>query len=214
MDPFYYPAAGIVSYEVARSDDSLLPSLLLMEQDDHEFEQLLLSNDHLQEVYTMELENEQKALKLRLGIMLIVHALKNRTRFAIQQKERLKYHVNLLRPPDLKRRVIREVNSDLERVIALITPFTEYDQGLHDMADEAGRCMNDNLAVVYGYPALILPPVILSTVGAVGSSIVIKMDPPVYPVAGIVSYEVARNDDLLLPSLLMMEQDDHEFEQL
>jgi hypothetical protein len=116
-------------------------------------------------LYTMQLEHRihkdaKKKLEVRLGLMVIVRALKNRTRFAIQQKERLKYHVNLLRPPDLRSCVICEVNSDLKRVIAVIARFINYDQGLHDTAYEAGRCMNenledDNLEVSYGHPARI-----------------------------------------------------------
>jgi hypothetical protein len=136
-----------------------------MEQDGHDFAQLLLCDDYTRKLYTMQLEhriqeNAKEKPRVRRGIMKIVRALENRTRFAIQQKERLKYHVNLLRPPDLRSRVICEVNSDLRSVIAVITHFTEYDQDLYDMAYEAGRCMNDNLEddnleVSYGYPALI-----------------------------------------------------------
>jgi hypothetical protein len=207
----YYQAAMLVDFEVPTNDDLLLPSLLMMEQNDHEFVQLVLSDDYLRKIYTKQLEHRisakaKKKVSVRLGITLIVSALKNRTRFAIQQKERLKCHVNLLCPPDLKSYVIREVNSELRRVIALISHFTGCDQDLHDMSYEAGRCVNDNLE--YGYPALILPSTILSAVEAV-RPIVIKA--ALHPSARIVSYEVARNDDLLLPSLLMMEQDDHEF---
>jgi hypothetical protein len=48
--------------------------------------------------------------------VLIVRSLKNRARFAIRLKERLKDHVHLLHPLELRSHVIREVNCDLARV--------------------------------------------------------------------------------------------------
>jgi hypothetical protein len=58
----------------------------------------------------------KKKLPERIGSVLIVRSLKNRARFAIRQKERLKDHVHMLHPPELRSHVIREVNSDLARV--------------------------------------------------------------------------------------------------
>jgi hypothetical protein len=44
-----------------------------------------------------------------------------------------------MHPPDLKSHMIREVNSDLVRVVDVIVHFIEYDQGLDEMSYEAGR---------------------------------------------------------------------------
>jgi hypothetical protein len=153
----FYPTAEILNYQVSRKDD-LLSSLLLMKQDDHEFSQLLVSDDYVRKLFTMQLEHRihktsKKKLPVRIGTVLIMRSLKIRTRFAIRQKERLKDHVHDLHPPALRSHVIHEVNSDMERVLDLIVHFTEYDQDLQQMGDEAGRWVNDTLDV--SYPALI-----------------------------------------------------------
>lgn len=92
-----YSTACIVNYEVSGNDE-LLSSLLLMEEYDEEFSQQLLCDDYIQNIFTLQLEHKiskgsKERLPVKLGIALIVRGLKNRARFAIRQKERLKSHV-------------------------------------------------------------------------------------------------------------------------
>ena len=145
-----YPSASIVIYQVSGRDD-LLSSLLLMEQYDQEFSQQLIGDDYIQKVYTMQLEHKiskraKKKLPVRLAISLIVRGLKNRGRFAIRQKVRLKDRVNMLHP-EVKSHVIHEVNIELERVIDLMVHFIEYDPDLEQMCYEAGSWLNNTLDV-------------------------------------------------------------------
>ena len=153
-----YPAAGIVIYEATGQDD-LLSSLQLMEQYDHEFSQDLFHDDYIYKIFTMQLEHKisktaKKKLPVRLGTALIVRGLKNRTRFAIRQKERLKHNVNMLLPPEFKSSVIHEVDRELERVIDLIVHFMEYDPALEQLLNEAGDWLHDTLEGV-SYPTKI-----------------------------------------------------------
>ncbi len=99
MDEYF--AASIVEYEVVSEEDELLPALLVFKERDKEFSQLLLYDNYIQKLFTMQLRhkigNDAKGeYPVQLGMDQIVRGLKNRARFAIQQKARLGIHANTL----------------------------------------------------------------------------------------------------------------------
>lgn len=55
----------------------------------------------------------------------------------------------VLHPPELKSRVVHEINCELERVIDLIAHFTEYDQDLKQKSYEVGAWFNDPIGVSF-----------------------------------------------------------------
>jgi hypothetical protein len=129
----------------------LLSTLLLMEDYYHEFAQQLVSDPYIVKIFAMQLgerihRTAKKTLPVELTIVLIVHGLNNSTRFAIRRKERLKDHVSLLYPPDLKSHMIHEVISDLVRVVDVIVHFVEHDQDLDEIF-EAGRWLKSKRVV-------------------------------------------------------------------
>jgi prephenate dehydratase len=81
----------------------------------------------------------KEKLHVKATIATITRALKNRTRFAIKQKQRLQEHVNKLQPPAFKRRVIHEVNTDLKSVIKLMVHFEKHHLELQRLSFEACR---------------------------------------------------------------------------
>lgn len=142
-----YLPARIVGYEVSGNDD-LLSSLIRMQEYDHEFSEKTLNDAYIWKVFDMQFKHKigketKKTHPVQLAMMIIVGGLKNRARFAIQQKERLRRHINDLHPPELKSHVIHEVDSELERVIKLIVHFTEFDQDLKQLSFEVGARYRD-----------------------------------------------------------------------
>jgi hypothetical protein len=149
-----YSAAKIVRY-LSYTHENDMATLVMMEQSDQEFSRQFESDIHIQRIFLKQSKHvisrssKDSIPHLRSTIATITRALKNRVRFAIRQKERLKEHLNLSRPPSLNQRVAREVTREVDRelgrVINMSIHFEEDDEELQNLVDEAREWIRDDI---------------------------------------------------------------------
>jgi hypothetical protein len=121
---------------------------------DQEFLKQLLSDEYLLGIFRKHHKHRipdslKKQPHVKATPTTITRAFKNRVRFAMKQKERLREHVNKLQPPGFKRRVIHEVNTDLKSVIDLMVHFEECNRDLKRLSFEACRWFRDDIGASF-----------------------------------------------------------------
>jgi organic radical activating enzyme len=131
-----------------------MAALCVMVVVDQEFFTQLRSEKYLFEIFRKQYEHRiSDSLKekphVKAIIATITRALRNRARFAIEQKKRLKEHVNKLHPPDFKQQIIHEVNTDLKSVVELMVHFEKDDKELKRLSFEACRCFRDDIGASF-----------------------------------------------------------------
>lgn len=147
--PIYSPAVAVTYDTTGRGPDDLLSSLRVMEENDRDFAEKLENEDFLQKLFSLQLFHKvnhavKQPMAVQMGILVITSAMKNRVKFSIRQKERLKAQLCYLKPSE-KALILKQVNQEIQTTIELAAHFVECDKSIHGLIMKAGSWFNDNM---------------------------------------------------------------------